>query len=145
VLVVDDQWPVRLLCRVNLEPHGIEVLEAGDGVAGLETAAAERPDAILLDVMMPRLDGFGVAERLLADPELADIPIVFLSARADFESQAHGIEIGGVAYLTKPFDPTRLVPILNELLDRLGDRGTVGVRTEKLNELRSRLGEESLQ
>jgi DNA-binding response OmpR family regulator len=120
------------------------VLEAGDGVAALDAASAERPDAILLDVMMPRLDGFAVAERLLADPELAGIPIVFLSARADFESQARGIEVGGIAYLTKPFDPTQLLPLLNELLERVGNGDTLALRTEKLAELRTRFLPEAL-
>ena len=68
VLVIDDEAPIRLLCRVNLEAEGMDVLEAADGPSGLETARAEQPDVVLLDVMMPGLDGWRVAEELLDDP-----------------------------------------------------------------------------
>ncbi|MDQ3164082.1 MAG: response regulator, partial [Actinomycetota bacterium] len=65
ILVIDDEAPIRLLCRVNLEAEGMSVLEAGDGPSGLERAREEQPDLVLLDVMMPGLDGWGVAEQLL--------------------------------------------------------------------------------
>ena len=68
VLVIDDEAPIRLLCRVNLEAEGMQVLEAADGPTGLEKARAEKPDVVLLDVMMPGLDGWRVAEELLDDP-----------------------------------------------------------------------------
>jgi CheY-like chemotaxis protein len=77
VLVIDDEAPIRLLCRVNLEAEGMEVLEAADGPSGLATARAETPDVILLDVMMPGLDGWRVAEELLDDESTQGIPIVF--------------------------------------------------------------------
>ena len=80
VLVIDDEAPIRLLCRVNLEAEGMQVLEAADGPSGLEKARAEEPDVVLLDVMMPGLDGWRVAEELLDDPRTASIPIVFLTA-----------------------------------------------------------------
>jgi two-component system response regulator ResD len=82
VLVIDDEAPIRLLCRVNLEAEGMEVLEAADGPSGLEKARSETPDVILLDVMMPGLDGWRVAEELLDDERTDAIPIVFLTARA---------------------------------------------------------------
>ena len=91
VLVIDDEPPIRLLCRVNLEAEGMEVLEAADGPSGLDQARREHPDVVLLDVMMPGLDGWKVAEQLLADPRTSGIPIVFLSARADTADRAHGI------------------------------------------------------
>ena len=81
VLVVDDEAPIRLLCRVNLEAEGMEVLEAGDGPTGLEAARRERPDVVLLDVMMPGPDGWRVAERLLEDSRTGEIPIIFLTER----------------------------------------------------------------
>jgi putative two-component system response regulator len=110
VLVADDQMPVRLLCRLNLQAEGMEILEAEDGVRALELATGdEPPDVILLDVKMPRLDGWSVAESLLADPATSSIPIIFFSARAGFADQARGFDIGGVDYLTKPFDPTALL------------------------------------
>ena len=107
VLVIDDEAPIRLLCRVNLEAEGMSVLEAGDGPSGLATASAEQPDVILLDVMMPGLDGWGVAEALLEDEQTVGIPIIFLTARAEFRDRARGLDIGGVDYITKPFNPRR--------------------------------------
>ena len=125
VLVIDDEAPIRLLCRVNLEAEKMEVLEAADGPTGLELARAESPDVILLDVMMPGLDGWRVAEQLLEDPDTADIPIVFLTARAEFRDRARGLDIGGVDYVTKPFNPVELAPLVERLLQRLerGERG----------------------
>src|SRR5215467_14328989 len=104
VLVIDDETPIRLLCLVNLEAEGMEVLEAADGLSGLELAREEQPDVILLDVMMPGLDGWRVAEELLEDDRTSAIPIVFLTARAEFRDRARGLDIGGVEYVTKPFN-----------------------------------------
>ena len=112
VLVIDDESPIRLLCRVNLEAEGMEVLEAADGPSGLDTARAERPDVILLDVMMPGLDGWRVAEELLDDNRTEAIPIVFLTARAELRDRARGIDLGGVDYVTKPFNPVELAPLV---------------------------------
>ena len=137
VLVIDDEAPIRLLCRVNLEAEGMEVLEAGDGPSGLELARAERPDVVLLDVMMPGLDGWGVAEELLERPETKWIPIIFLTARAEFRDRARGLDVGGVDYVTKPFNPVELAALVRRLLDRL-DRGErEDLRREKLDELRA--------
>jgi CheY-like chemotaxis protein len=88
VLVVDDEAPIRLLCRVNLEAEGMQVLEAADGFAGVEAARAERPDVILLDVMMPGMDGWQVAERLVEDDTTNQIPLIFLTARAELRDRA---------------------------------------------------------
>src|ERR687883_391484 len=98
VLVIDDEAPIRLLCRVNLEAEKMDVLEAAVGPTGLELARNERPDVVLLDVMMPGLDGWRVAEQLLVDPDTDGIPIIFLTARAEFRDRARGIDIGGVDY-----------------------------------------------
>ena len=137
VLVIDDEAPIRLLCRVNLEAEGIEVLEAADGRSGLDLARAEHPDVVLLDVMMPGLDGWRVAEELLDDDETRGIPIIFLTARAEFRDRARGLDIGGVDYVTKPFNPLELAPLVRDLLDRI-DRGERDeLRVEKLAELRT--------
>ena len=137
VLVIDDEAPIRLLCRVNLEAEGMSVLEAGDGPSGLETARAEHPDLVLLDVMMPGLDGWGVAEALLEDDDTAAIPIIFLTARAEFRDRARGLDIGGVDYITKPFNPVELAPLVRDLLERLERGERDELRREKLNELRA--------
>src|SRR5918911_462190 len=119
VLVIDDEAPIRLLCRVNLEAEGMTVLEAPDGEAGLETARRERPDVVLLDVMMPGRNGWEAAEELLGDEKTSSIPIVFLTARAEVRDRARGIDLGGVDYVTKPFNPIDLAPLVTDLLRRV--------------------------
>jgi DNA-binding response OmpR family regulator len=137
VLVIDDEAPIRLLCRVNLEAERMDVIEAADGPSGVEKARDERPDVILLDVMMPGLDGWRVAEQLLEDDRTTSIPIIFLTARAEFRDRARGLDIGGVDYITKPFNPLELAPLVQRLLDRI-DRGERDeLRAEKLSELRT--------
>ncbi len=137
VLIIDDEAPIRLLCRVNLEAEGIDVVEAGDGPTGLELARTVQPDLVLLDVMMPGLDGWAVAEELLEDVETDEIPIIFLTARAEFRDRARGLDIGGVDYITKPFNPVDLASLVRRLLERI-DRGERDqLRREKLAELRA--------
>jgi DNA-binding response OmpR family regulator len=142
VLVIDDEAPIRLLCRVNLEAEGMQVREAADGPAGLETARSEKPDVVLLDVMMPGLDGWRVAEELLDDPATKGIPIVFLTARAELRDRARGIDLGGVDYITKPFNPVVLAPLVRDLNGRVGAGERDDLRREKLSELRSLLDHE---
>jgi DNA-binding response OmpR family regulator len=136
VLVIDDEAPIRLLCRVNLEAEGMQVLEAADGSTGLAHARNDAPDVILLDVMMPGLDGWRVAEQLLVEPETRKIPIVFLTARAEFRDRARGIDIGGVDYVTKPFNPLELAPLVEDVLARVERGEREELRHEKLAELR---------
>jgi DNA-binding response OmpR family regulator len=136
VLVIDDEEPIRLLCRVNLEAEGMSVLEAADGATGVELARSKSPDVILLDVMMPGLDGWTVAEELLDDPITEDIPIVFLTARAEMRDRARGLDLGGVDYVTKPFNPLELAPLVRSLLDRVHRGEQDDMRREKLAELR---------
>jgi two-component system alkaline phosphatase synthesis response regulator PhoP len=137
VLVIDDEAPIRLLCRVNLEAEGMEVVEAADGPSGLDQARSAQPDVILLDVMMPGLDGWQVAEHLLDEAETQNIPIIFLTARAEFRDRAHGLDIGGVDYVTKPFNPLELAPLVRDVLDRVARGEREELRTEKLGELRA--------
>jgi DNA-binding response OmpR family regulator len=136
-LIIDDEAPIRLLCRVNLEAEGIEVLEAPDGVTGLELARSEKPDAILLDVMMPGLDGWNVAEQLLSDEGTSAIPIIFLTARADLRDRVRGMDAGGLDYITKPFNPLELASLVREVVAAV-DRGErEQLRTERISELRN--------
>ena len=141
VLVIDDEAPIRLLCRVNLAAEGMTVLEAGDGQAGLDLAGAERPDVILLDVMMPSLDGWAVASALLEDAATTEIPIIFLTARAEFRDRARGLDIGGIDYITKPFNPVELAPLVRAVLERLERGERDELRHEKLRELAALMGE----
>ena len=141
VLIIDDEAPIRLLCRVNLEAEGMDVVEAGDGPSGLDLARAELPDVVLLDVMMPGLDGWAVAQELLEDVHTDAIPIVFLTARAEFRDRARGLDIGGVDYITKPFNPVELAPLVRDLLARI-DRGERDqLRREKLADLEALMEE----
>jgi DNA-binding response OmpR family regulator len=136
VLVIDDEPPIRLLCRVNLEAEGLDVLEAPDGWTGLDLARSRAPDAILLDVMMPGLDGWSVAEELLRDELTRSIPIVFLTARADIRDRARGIDLGGLDYVTKPFNPIELAPLVREAIAAAGRGEREIVRSEKIAALR---------
>jgi len=139
VLVVDDEAPIRLLCRVNLEAEGMTVLEAADGDRGLELARTELPDVILLDVMMPGRSGWEVAEELLADESTSGIPIVFLTARAEIRDRAKGIDLGGVDYVTKPFNPVELAPLVQDLVRRVEGGERDDLRREKFAEVRELL------
>jgi DNA-binding response OmpR family regulator len=137
VLVIDDEAPIRLLCRVNLVAEGMEVIEAADGSSGLAQAREQLPDVILLDVMMPGLDGWRVAEELLADGRTASIPIVFLTARAEIRDRARGLDLGGLEYVTKPFNPLELAPLVRDLLERVERGERDELRAEKLRALRA--------
>jgi CheY-like chemotaxis protein len=119
ILIVDDENAIRLVCRVNLRSAGFETLEAADGETALALARAERPDLILLDIMLPGVDGWEVAAELASMPETREIPIVFLTARTTAMDESRGHAVGGVGYIAKPFDPTRLSEMLTTVLERL--------------------------
>ncbi|MGN6797698.1 MAG: response regulator [Gaiellaceae bacterium] len=117
VLVVDDEPSLRLVVRLNLTLGGYDVVEAADGESGYQRARGEPFDVFLLDVMMPPTSGYELAERLRSDPATRDVPIVFLSARADRSDIDRGRELGALDYITKPFDPLLLAARLDALLD----------------------------
>jgi CheY-like chemotaxis protein len=125
VLIVDDEPSIRAICRVNLEGEGFAVLEAKDGTDALEEVRRRRPSVVLLDVMMPRVDGWDVAAQLAATDETRDIPVVFLSARAAPEDRHRAQQLGAVGYVVKPFDPLDLGGIVRDVLERIarGERG----------------------
>jgi DNA-binding response OmpR family regulator len=116
VLVVDDSEVIRQLITVNLELEGFEVYTAVDGQDCLEKIHEVQPDAITLDVVMPRLDGLRTAARLREDPRTKQLKIVMVSAKAQDKDLARGQEIGVDAYLTKPFDPSHLVATVRRVL-----------------------------
>lgn len=116
VLVVDDEPDVLLLCRVNLEFEGYEVIEASDGVEAMERVRERRPDIILLDVMMPRMDGWQVLAELKNDDVLKDIPVVMLTAKVQDQDQIRGWSSGAAEYITKPFSPLSLSQVLEDVL-----------------------------
>jgi len=112
VLVIDDEPDILLLCRVNLGFAGHEVLEAPDGERGMELAMRDRPDLIVLDVMLPALDGLSLLRMLRERPETAETPVILLAARAQTDDQARGWEAGCAVYVTKPFSPVELASIV---------------------------------
>jgi DNA-binding response OmpR family regulator len=116
VLVVDDDPDVLLLCRVNLEFEGYRVIEATNGEDALAKVATERPDVVLLDVMLSRLDGWQVLERLKADPRTHDLPVVLVTAKVQEDDQIRGWSTGAAEYITKPFSPLALSRTLHDVL-----------------------------
>lgn len=116
ILVVDDEPPILELVRYTLEDEQIRVLEAADGVQALEVAHAARPDLILLDVQMPRLDGLEVCRQLRADASLSGTRIVMLTAAGQDADRARGLAAGADEYLTKPFSPLALFTLVRSLL-----------------------------
>jgi DNA-binding response OmpR family regulator len=135
VLVADDEPPIRLLCQVNLAVAGIGVLQAEDGEEALALARAEAPDLILLDLMMPRLDGWTVAEELAADKRTSDIPVVFLTARATTSDRRRAEELGALGYVLKPFDPVELAPLVAEVVARCSRGEADELRRERPDDL----------
>jgi DNA-binding response OmpR family regulator len=118
VLVVDDDPVIQKLLQVNFEMEGYDVVVAGDGEEGLAMAREERPDLILLDVMMPKMNGLEVLAALKADAGTDTIPVILLSAKAQAGDIRDGLDAGADDYVTKPFEPLDLVDRVNALLRR---------------------------
>jgi CheY-like chemotaxis protein len=131
ILVIDDEPDVLLLCRVNLQFDGHEVLEASDGDTGFKKAVVERPDLIVLDVMMPQRDGFAVLKELRERDETRDIPVILLTARAQEDDQVRGWLAGAAEYVTKPFSPTDLTESVRSVLAMTPEERAVR-RSERL-------------
>ncbi len=118
VLVVEDETDVVDLLRYNLTKSGFSVLIAGDGLKGLEIARKNRPDIIVLDLMLPGMDGYTVCRELRKQPDTESLPILMLTARGEPSERVHGLEIGADDYVTKPFSPRELVLRIHSLLRR---------------------------
>lgn len=117
VLIVDDEPMARTLLRLMLVRAGFNVAEAEDGFDALDKVRKSRPDVILLDVMMPGMDGFAVCERLRNDDDTAALPIIMLSAKTDLASINKGLRVGATVYLTKPISPEDLTRHVREALE----------------------------
>lgn len=107
---------IQQLIEVNLELEGYEVVKASDGEEALDRVVSDRPDLLILDVMMPKLNGKDVCRRLKGDPKTAKLPIIFLSAKAQELDVEAGLDLGADAYVTKPFDPSDLLDTVADLL-----------------------------
>ncbi len=119
ILVVDDERHIVRLVQVNLERAGYEVLTAYDGVEALEKVKSEMPDMVVLDVMMPRMDGFEVLKNMQADPRLQNIPVIMLTAKAQDADIFRGWASGVSSYLTKPFNPRELLVFVERIFQSL--------------------------
>jgi DNA-binding response OmpR family regulator len=117
VLIIDDDPVIQLLLRASFEQDGWDVITASDGEQGLVAAREHRPTFVLLDVMMPKLDGYGVLKALREDDETKDMTVALLSAKSGDEDRAKGMEAGANAYLSKPFDPLTLLSDVRKLVE----------------------------
>ncbi len=119
ILVVDDEENIRKLVNYNLILDGYDVIMAVDGKEGLEKAIQEKPDLILLDIMMPEMDGLEVCSRLKKNPETRDIPIFMLSAKGQMQDLEDAFDVGADNYITKPFDVDKLSEIIQFKLNKM--------------------------
>ncbi len=116
VLVVDDEDMTRKLLRLMLAHDGFTIIEAEDGQQALDMIAESQPDIVILDVMMPNMDGFTACQILRSRPETATLPIIMLSARSQVEAMRAGLQSGADRYMTKPISKPELVQTITELL-----------------------------
>ena len=116
ILVVDDEIYIVHILDFSLGMEGYEVVTALDGEQALEKARSEKPDLIVLDIMMPKLDGYETCKRLKADPATKEVPVILLSAKGRNVDQKVGFEVGADDYITKPFSPRKLVERINAIL-----------------------------
>lgn len=118
ILIVDDEEDILKVLKFRLEANNYEVLSASDGQEGLTKARTEKPDLMILDLMLPKLDGYKVCRMLKFDETYKTIPIIMFTARAQKEDEGLGKEMGADAYITKPFEPEVLLEKIRELLKK---------------------------
>lgn len=116
ILIVDDEPDIVKTVSFRLKAAGYEVVSAADGLEGLEKARQEKPDLIILDLMLPKMDGYQICRMLKFDSQFAKIPIIMFSARAQDSDQQMGKDVGANAYITKPFEPEILLGKIKELI-----------------------------
>jgi len=148
ILVVDDDSDTLTLIGLTLQRRGFEVIKAQSGQQALNLLAHDRPDLVILDVMMPQMDGYEVCREIKADPRTAELPVIMLTAKAQTQSQLEGFRVGAIDYITKPVHPQDLVARIQTVLERTestqrpggaqviavsGARGGVGASTLAVN------------
>lgn len=132
ILAVDDEKHIVRLVQVNLERAGYEVVTANDGKEALQKVAEENPDLMVLDVMMPYMDGFEVLQNLRRNPSTRDIPVIMLTAKAQDADVFKGWQSGVDCYLTKPFNPMELLSFVKRIFDSM-DGGPDGEKRYEIN------------
>ena len=118
ILIVDDEEDLVMMLKMRLEAAGYQTVAAHDGQAALEATRKEKPDLIILDLMLPKIDGYKVCRLLKFDEKYKNIPIIMFSARAQDADKELGEEVGANAYITKPFEPQVLLAKIHELLKK---------------------------
>lgn len=121
ILVVDDEQDLLDLIEYNLKKEGYSVLKAENGLEALQTAKEQNPDLVLLDIMMPKMDGLEVCEKMRIDADLRHIPIIFLTARGDEKTEVEGLDLGADDYVTKPISTTKLISRIKAVLRRFSE------------------------
>ncbi len=121
ILVVDDEQDLLDLIEYNLKKEGYNVLKAENGVQGLEMAKEHSPNLVLLDIMMPKMDGIQVCEKMRSNPDLKSIPVIFLTARSDEKTEVEGLNTGADDFVTKPISTTKLLSRIKAVLRRYDD------------------------
>jgi DNA-binding response OmpR family regulator len=116
VAIIDDEKPIARLLTIELEVAGYEVVVAHDGEKGLDLIRLERPDIVLLDLMMPKMDGFAMLEALKKEKDIKDIPIIVLTARSSVKDIQHGVDLGVADYVEKPFHAELLIKRIERLV-----------------------------
>ena len=122
ILAVDDEPHILKLVAFSLRSGGFEVIEASDGLSAIEVAKAEQPDLILMDVMMPALDGYEACRRIKGDESTGHIPVIMLTAKTQVAEQKAGLECGAADYICKPFTPKDLVAQVERFFGEQTDR-----------------------
>ncbi len=135
ILVVDDERHIVRLVQVNLDRAGYEVAVAYDGIEALKKVSEDKPDMVILDVMMPRMDGFEVLKKLQADEDTKDIPVIMLTAKAQDADIFKGWSSGVSSYLTKPFNPRELLTFVERIFQSIEEPGTGGYDEETVWEV----------
>ena len=136
VLIVEDEPDIRALLAFHLEREGYQVARAASGADALRQVRAARPDLVLLDLMLPEMDGLEVCRRLRQDPATAALPIVMLTAKGEEVDRVLGLELGGDDYVTKPFSPRELVSRVKAVLRRSGEEPETSTGTLQLGDVR---------
>ncbi len=128
ILLVDDEKDLTALVSLHMKMAGFEVLTANNGEKALDLSREEKPDLIILDLMLPKIDGWEVCKRLRQDPGISNIPVIMLTARAETEDKLKGFEAGADDYVTKPFSPRELVARVKRVLARAETKATMPKR-----------------
>ncbi len=117
ILIVDDERYILHILDFSLGAEGYEVITAGDGEQAVERSRSDKPDLIVMDIMMPKMDGFEACKVIKADPDTRDIPVIMLTAKGREVDKKRGLDAGADEYLTKPFSPAKLIERVQVVLD----------------------------